>query len=146
MELHSTILTCHERKCIISHYRYKSLKSFCFETFKHLLYPNATTATSYGNTGECKSFKRRQLLFSLLCFTGKYECDPFFKFSCRTTFLQKLIGVWIIEKLYKTCIWTSTYSLRPPLYNGHFCCSNNNNNNNLLLCPWYKKCKDSKRK
>ena len=42
------------------------------------------------------------------------------------------MGVWIIEKLYKTCIWTSTYSARPPLYNGHFCCSNNNNNN--LYC------------
>ena len=53
-----------EKICIISHYRYKSLRSFCFESFKHLLYPNATTTTSYGITGECKSFKRRQL-FSL---------------------------------------------------------------------------------
>ena len=54
---------------LISHYRYKSVRSFCFETFKHLLYPNVTTKTSYGITGECKSFKRRQL-FSLLYFTG----------------------------------------------------------------------------
>ena len=54
---------------LISHHRYKAVRSFCFETFKHRLYPNATTKTSYGITGECKSFKRRQL-FSVLCFTG----------------------------------------------------------------------------
>ena len=52
---------------LISHYRYKSVRSLFFETFKHLLYPNATTKTSYGITGECKSFKRRQLFSNLYC-------------------------------------------------------------------------------
>ena len=29
-----------------SHHRYKSLGSFCFEAFKHFLYPNAVTRTT----------------------------------------------------------------------------------------------------
>ena len=39
-----------------------SLKSFCFEAFEHVLYPNAVThKTRSGFTDECKSVKSRKL-------------------------------------------------------------------------------------
>ena len=46
---------------------------------------------------------------------------------------------WSVIQIFRQnyiciCMWISAYSVRPPLYNDHFCCSNNNNNNNNLYC------------
>ena len=116
---------------LISHYRYKAVRSFCFETFKHRLYPSATTKTSYGITGECKSFKRRQL-FSVLCFTGAR--------LIRYSNFQAELHLHLHVNLRLQCTATS---LQWPLLLFQ---QQQQQQQQSLLCSWYKKCKDIKRK
>ena len=54
-----------------SHYRYKSLGSFCFEAFKHFLYPNAVTrTTSYGFAVSVRVFNEENCLAYYVFNTG----------------------------------------------------------------------------
>lgn len=54
-----------------SHYRYKSLGIFCFEAFKHFLYPNAVTrTTSYGFAVSVRVFNEENCLAYYVLNTG----------------------------------------------------------------------------
>ena len=54
-----------------SHYRHKSLGSFCFEAFKHFLYPSAVTrTTSYGFAVSVRVFKEENCLAYYVLNTG----------------------------------------------------------------------------
>ena len=58
---------------------YKSHRSFCFEAFEHLMYPNTVThKTRSGFTDECKSVKSRNF-FRFIMFLNRA------RFPCRTT-------------------------------------------------------------
>ena len=59
--------------------RNKSLRSFCFEAFEHLVYPNAVTnKTRSGFSDECKSVKSRNFFRLIIMFLNRTT------FPCRT--------------------------------------------------------------
>ena len=95
--------------------RNKSLRSFCFEAFEHLVYPNAVSnKTRSGFSDECKSVKSRNFFRLIIMFLNRTT------FRCRTinNLHVSLSGVLII---LKNCI---RLTFEPPLtVYGQFDCS-----------------------